>query len=175
MMNKLVPDYIFQTIHEITPSFLRKHGIQGVLIDLDGTLASRKAALPPEGLAAFFQSLRENGFQILVFSNNRERRVGRFCQSLGVEFLSRAGKPFLRGFRLAVRRLGLPPGRLAMIGDQIFTDVLGGNRIGILTCYVQTLDRHSFWAGTRYRLERVLIKRGKKCRKPKKEEGAEHD
>lgn len=163
-MQRFVPDYVFDTIYEITPLFLQEHGIQGVLIDLDGTLASRKTPLPPDGLADFLRELQENGLKVMIFSNNREKRVERFCQTLHIPFISRARKPFLRGFHLAMKKLNLPPQALAIIGDQIFTDVLGGNRVGALTCYVHPVDWHDFLIRARCHVERVFVKCGEKSK-----------
>ena len=56
-MSKLIPDYVFDSIYDITPELLEKHGVRGVLIDLDGTMASHKAALPPEKLSPFVHTL----------------------------------------------------------------------------------------------------------------------
>ena len=150
-MSKLIPDYVFESIYDITPALLQQHGVRGVLIDLDGTLASRKAALPPDTLAPFVRALHEAGLRVLVFSNNGASRVGRFCDALGVDYMSRA-----------VKRLGLPLHEIAVVGDQIFTDVLGGNSVGALTCYVQTLDRRHFWVNIRYRFEHRFIERGRR-------------
>ena len=161
-MSKLIPDYVFDSIYDISPALLQKHGVRGVLIDLDGTMASRKAALPPDTLAPFLRALREAGLRVLVFSNNRAARVGRFCEPLGVDYISRATKPLARGFRRAAARLDMKLDELAVVGDQIFTDVLGGNRVGALTCYVQTLDRRYFWVNVRYQLERGFIERGRR-------------
>ena len=148
-MSKLIPDYVFDSIYDITPALLEKNGVRGVLIDLDGTMASHKAALPPDKLTPFIRTLHDAGLKVLVFSNNRE------------DFISRAGKPFSAGFRRAAERLGLPLEQIAVVGDQIFTDVFGGNRVGALTCYVQTLDRRFFWVNVRYQIERGFIERGK--------------
>lgn len=160
-MSKLIPDYVFDSVYDIAPGFLRERGVRAVLIDLDGTVASHKAALPPEALEPFLRGLRDAGLQVMVFSNNRKKRVARFCAALGVQFTSRAGKPFRRGFRRAAERLGVPLAQTAVIGDQIFTDVFGGNRAGAMTCYVQTLDRRFFWVNFRYRLEHRFIERGR--------------
>lgn len=170
-MSNLIPDYVFDSIYDITPALLRKNGVRGVLIDLDGTMASHKAALPPETLVPFVRGLQEAGLRLLVFSNNRAARVGRFCEALGVDWMCRAHKPFAGGFRRAAERLCLPPEGLAVVGDQIFTDVFGGNRAGALTCYVQTLDRRFFWVNVRYQLERGFIARGRQ----KMEERAAHE
>lgn len=161
-MSHLIPDYVFSSIYDITPALLAKHGVRGVLIDLDGTMASHRAALPPDTVAPFICGLRDAGVQVLVFSNNNAHRVGTFCEALGVPFVSSARKPFRKAFDRAAEQLGLKMDEIAVVGDQIFTDVFGGNRAGALTCYVQTLDRHFFWINARYQLERYFIGRGQK-------------
>ncbi len=163
-MKKLIPDYVFHSIYDITPNFLLEQGVKGVLIDLDGTLASNKTATPPspKAIADFFRTLKKSGMRVLVFSNNRKRRVSLFCKTLDIDFIYWAGKPFLKGFRRASKHLGLPSNKLAIIGDQIFTDVLGGNRVGALTCYVNTLDKRSLWVNMRRRIERGFVAKGKK-------------
>lgn len=161
-MKSLIPDYVFDSIYDISPSWLYQKGIRGVLIDLDGTLASRKAPLPPDTVNRFLEAMRQAGILVLVFSNNFESRVRTFCYALGVPYISRARKPFRKGFQRAAKRLGLLPSQIAVIGDQIFTDVFGGNRAGALTCYVETLDRRYFWIRARYRMERSFIRHGQK-------------
>ena len=76
--------------------------------------------------------------------------------------MSRATKPLSRGFKKGAEILDLPMNQIAVIGDQIFTDVLGGNRLGALTCQVKSIDIGEFWIGVRYRLESGFIKRGRK-------------
>lgn len=161
-MSKLIPDYVFDSIYDITPEILTSHGIRAVLVDLDGTMASHKAVLPPENLHTFVDRLQNAGITVLVFSNNNPSRVGKFCEALGVDFISRARKPFAKGYRMAEKKLGLPVSQMAVIGDQIFTDVFGGHRAGALTCYVETLDRRFFWINVRYQLERGFIARGRR-------------
>ncbi len=163
-MKKLIPDYVFSSIYEITPDILIKNGVRGVLIDLDGTLASNKTAQPPypKDLHTFLKMLKGSGLRVLVFSNNHKRRVDLFCKSLDTEYMYWACKPLLLGFRRASKRIGVPLNQLAIIGDQIFTDVLGGNRVGALTCYVSTLDQRSPWVNIRCRIERGFVERGKK-------------
>ena len=146
----------------ISISANKVHGIRAALIDLDGTMVSHKTALPTEEVAAFIRRLEDNGIHVVVFSNNNANRVGTFCEPLGVDFISRAHKPFARAYAQAVERLGLPIDQIAVIGDQIYTDVFGGNRAGALTCYVETLDRRFFWINVRYQLERGFIARGRR-------------
>ena len=161
-MSKFIPDYVFDSIFDITPELLKRHGIRAALIDLDGTMVSHKTALPTDEVASFVRRLEDAGIHVVVFSNNNAQRVGRFSEPLGVGYISHAGKPFSRGFRKAANRLGLSMREIAVIGDQIFTDVFGGNRAGALTCYVETLDRRFFWINVRYQLERGFIARGRR-------------
>lgn len=79
-MSKLIPDYVFDSIYDITPEVLTAHGVRGVLVDLDGTMASHKAALPPDTLHTFVDRLKNAGIAVLVFSNNHPERVGKFCE-----------------------------------------------------------------------------------------------
>ena len=138
-MSKLIPDYVFESIYDITPQLLRENHVRSVLIDLDGTMASHKAALPPDSLAPFVRALRDAGMKVLVFSNNRAARVEKFCAALGVDFISRAGKPFSGGFQRAAERLGVPLSQTAVVGDQIFTDTLGANNAGVVPMLVEPI------------------------------------
>lgn len=161
-MNKLIPNYVFDTIYDITPKFLKDHKISGVLIDLDGTMAPHTMALPPETVTIFINELKKENISVMVFSNNHPKRVGLFADKLGVPFVSHAKKPFQSSFHAAAKQMGLEMEQVAVIGDQIFTDVFGGNNAGALTCYVETMDRNYFWVNVRYQLERGFIARGRK-------------
>lgn len=162
-MRNLIPSYVFDTIYEITPELLLQNGARGMLIDLDGTMASRHAPTPPKTLRPFLHGFLEEGIEVLVLSNNSESRVRVFCEGLDVPWLSRAGKPMRRGFRHGAAVLGMPISECAVVGDQIYTDTIGGNRAGAaMTCYVQSLDLTDFWIRLRYRFERGFIARGKK-------------
>lgn len=158
----LIPDYVFDSIYEITPLFFRAHGLRGMLIDLDGTMASSRAPLPPEKVRPWLDELQSAGIRVLVLSNNKESRVKRFCAPLGVPFLHRAIKPLGRGFRRGARALGLLMHEIAVVGDQIYTDTFGGNRVGAVTCFVRSINRNDFWIGLRHQLEKPFIALGRR-------------
>lgn len=162
MLQYLTPNMVFETIYDITPALLQKKGIRGVLIDIDGTVSSHRVALPSDELRTYVKGLQDAGIATLFLSNNKAMRVGTFSDSMGIRWISRAKKPLGRAFRQAIALLDLPAHEIAMIGDQIFTDVLGGNRAGMLTCQVQSLDRKEFWVAVRCRLERRFIARGRR-------------
>ena len=162
MLKYLTPDCVFDTIFDITPAFLLSRGIRGALIDIDGTVSSHRVRLPSPALCEYIKGLQAAGIQVLFLSNNKRERVGVFSEQADVRWVSRATKPLARGFRKGAAVLGLPMHEIAVIGDQIFTDVLGGNRLGALTCQVQSLDRGEFWIGVRCRLESGFIARGRR-------------
>lgn len=162
MLQYFTPKQVFDTIYDITPAFLRKKGIRGVLIDIDGTVSSHRVALPSDALRAYVKGLQDAGIAVVFLSNNKAARVGTFSDPLGIRWVSRAVKPLGRGFRKGAALLGLPMREIAVIGDQIFTDVFGGNRAGALTCQVQSLDCAEFWVSVRCRLEKGFIERGRR-------------
>lgn len=162
MLRYLTPDCVFDSIYDITPEFLKSRGIRGALIDIDGTVSSHRIKHPTEKLCAYIKGMQEAGIKVLFLSNNKATRVGVFSEPMGIRWVSRATKPLSRGFRKGAAILELPMHEIAVIGDQIFTDVLGGNSVGALTCYVQTLDRRHFWVNIRYRFEHRFIERGRR-------------
>src|SRR5699024_11027637 len=124
----LTPDCVFDSIYEITPEFLIKKGIKGALIDIDGTVSSHRVKNPSSKLCQYIKSLTDAGIKVIFLSNNKRERVGIFSDQVGIKWVSRATKPLSRGFKKGAKILDLPMNEIAVIGDQIFTDVLGGNR-----------------------------------------------
>lgn len=155
MPSPLIPDAAFEKITDITPEWLRKKRIRGLVLDLDNTLAAYGEERPPKFAAEWISGMLAEGFGVVVLSNNHEARVKTFCTPLGVRFLSGAGKPFKSGYLRAAEMLGLPPGSVAVVGDQIFTDVWGAKRCGMTAVIVDpvSLKGHRF-----YRLRRLLEK-----------------
>ena len=113
-----------RSIFDIEPAALARRGIRLLLADLDNTLA-------PYG---------EQGITLFVLSNNRHpERPRRFSQALGVPFLGHAGKPKPGGFRRAMEQMGCTPEQTAIVGDQLFTDILGGRNAGVFTLLVEPI------------------------------------
>lgn len=165
-MGILNPDFVFNNVSEITPEFLKINGIEGVVLDLDGTLCHSKSSTPPEYLERWLAALRDGGIKILMLSNNKSiERVEGFCAAYNIKvYRHRAKKPFRWGFKWAIEQLKTEGGRIGMIGDQIFTDVLGGNLSGMKTFYVHSIDKTRILARIRYMAEKPFIKCTQKCR-----------
>ncbi len=137
----LKPDLYFASVHSIDLADLRRRGVRALLVDLDNTLLPRDATLIPEGLAAWARRLGEEGFAVCLVSNNWHSHVPVVAAELGFHAVHRAIKPLPWAFRRAMRVLGSSPGETAVVGDQVFTDVLGGNLLGLTTVLVQPLSR----------------------------------
>ncbi|NPV26178.1 MAG: YqeG family HAD IIIA-type phosphatase [Firmicutes bacterium] len=153
-MHQLLKPHMFvNSVSEIALDALEKKGIRALIIDLDNTITEwQDDRLSPEVLA-WFSRLKTRGFCVCLVSNNKEKRVARVAQVLDIPYIFKATKPRRRAFRQAMVILGTSPDETAVIGDQIFTDVLGGNRLGLLTILVAPISRREF-IGTR--LMRVI-------------------
>lgn len=139
-MSRLQPDYYIPHITAVTPEFLREHGIRGLILDVDNTLTTHDDPTPHPEIAAWLARMRQEGFGMMIVSNNSEERVKPFAAILGLPYVSDGKKPRTDGMRRAAEKLGgLAPEETAVIGDQIFTDVWGGNRFGALTILVAPL------------------------------------
>ncbi|MBT9258434.1 MAG: YqeG family HAD IIIA-type phosphatase [Clostridiales bacterium] len=141
------PDFEARSLYHVDLEALRQRGVKGLILDLDNTLVHWNAP-PDDRTRLFVEEARRQGFRLAVVSNNRVGRVAAFCRELGIQGVSMANKPRRRGFRQALRLLALKPEEAAVIGDQIWTDVWGGNRTGCVTVRVQPLGRREF-IGTR--------------------------
>lgn len=161
MFRNLVPDYALPDIFAITPAMLRREGIRGVLVDLDGTMASRKTKDPSPRVKKWIAALQRSGISVMAFSNNGSARVERFCRSMGLPYHSRAKKPFRAAFVLAAKKMNLPQHQIAVVGDQIYTDTLGGNRFGAKTFFVDSIDHYAPHIWLRYQFERPFVLAGK--------------
>ena len=140
MAFSLIPRHLAPSIYWLTPARLKEKGIRLVLADLDNTLAPYEEACPSPSLRAWKEELEENGITLFVVSNSRKsRRCPDFCEALGIPYVRHAGKPGTKGFREALAQTGIPAEQAIMVGDQIFTDTLGGNRAGITTVLVKPM------------------------------------
>ena len=123
-----------RSIFDIEPAALARRGIRLLLADLDNTLAPYGEPEPTQAVRDWAAALGEQGITLFVLSNNRHpERPRRFSQALGVPFLGHAGKPKPGGFRRAMEQMGCTPEQTAIVGDQLFTDILGGRNAGVFT------------------------------------------
>lgn len=130
------PTYVFDKVKDITPDHLKKHGIKGLLLDLDNTLTTHNNPVVPQSSLDWIELMKLNGIKLMIVSNNHAPRVTPFAQQLGIDFECEGAKPLTFGYSRAIKRMGLKKSEVAAVGDQIFTDILGSNLKGIRSFFV---------------------------------------
>lgn len=133
-------DWVCGSIFDLNGSALAARGITLLLADLDNTLVPYGVPLPTDEVRAWNAELKAAGVTLFVLSNNRHADRPRvFCEALDIPFIGHAGKPKAGSFLKAMERMGASPEQTAIVGDQIFTDILGGNRAGVTTILVRPI------------------------------------
>lgn len=157
----LKPKYIFNTLLDITPDFLRDNNIKALLLDVDNTLTGEhKSKVLRRGAEDWFSIMRENEIGLIVLSNAKKSRAEAFGESIGLSVVGMSAKPLPFGYLRAAKKLGLKRKNIAMVGDQIFTDTIGANLLGISSILVTDITPEkpiSF--RIRRALERKILKR----------------
>ena len=129
-----------RSVLQIQPGLLRQYGIRGLMLDLDNTLTTHDNPAPAEGVLSWIGVMRQAGIAMMIVSNFWFFWVQPFAAALGFPFVAEGAKPLPRGFRLAQKRMQLPFSQLAVVGDQIFTDILGANLCGVKSIYVRPIQ-----------------------------------
>lgn len=138
-MNIFLPNRKINNIFELDVAFFHEEGIRGIVIDLDNTLVAWNVKYAPEEVEAWLKRLQEAGIKITICSNNDENRVKTFAKPLNIPYIYRAKKPLQGAFIKAAKKMGTHRGQLAVIGDQLLTDMLGGNLYGAYTILVDPI------------------------------------
>lgn len=118
-------DIPLKSVLDLTPEILRENNIKGLLMDLDNTLTTHDNPRPADGVTDWIALMKENGIRMVIVSNNHYERVKPFADMLGLECICEGKKPLSDGFNRAQKLINIPFENLAVVGDQIYTDVLG--------------------------------------------------
>jgi len=140
----LVADARFTSVFELHPKELLERNIRGILVDLDNTLAPYLQPDPDEAVIRWVHEMEQGGVKVLIFSNNHEPRVARFCKELRCLWLSEAGKPKDEAYEKGLALLGLSLSETAAVGDQIFTDTIGARRYGMRMLLVKPVQLRGY-------------------------------
>lgn len=164
MRFSLLPKMITPSITDITPQLLQERGIELLMLDFDNTIVPYTTSEPTEKMSAWLRAMADGDIKICVVSNSHKDRVKIFCGKYGIDCITHAKKPFSKGIRECLSRYGLPESACALAGDQIYTDVLGGNCAGVQSILVEAIDNHNFWLKARHILEKPWIFAARKRR-----------
>jgi|SRR5690625_2003424 len=136
LLKSFLPNEHVQSFTDIQPEVLREKGIKGIITDLDNTLVAWDVKDASPEVIEWFQLMKDHEIKITIISNNKQERVKIFSEPLGTPFVYSARKPLSRAFKTAAKEMGLKKEEVVVIGDQVLTDVLGGNNAGFYTILV---------------------------------------
>ena len=134
------PTLYRRRITDVTADDLHRLGAKAVLLDVDNTLTTHDAPDLTDEVKSWLAERQAEGFVLLIVSNNREERVTPFAEKIGLPFYAHARKPLPFGFRAAARQAGVHRKQCVVIGDQIFTDMLGANLAGISSILLEPIQ-----------------------------------
>ena len=162
-MDILIPDMYQKSIYSINYEKLYDCGIRCLLFDLDNTCVPYVEKVPSKKLIDLFDYLKDYGFKVILFSNASKKRLEVFKNTLVVDCSYSSKKPSKRKFLKVLKMYNFDLSEVAIIGDQLFTDILGGNRVGIKTILVNPISKKDMPLTYLFRiLERGQLKKFKK-------------
>ena len=153
------PRKYFNNILEISIDFLKENRIQGILLDIDNTLIDKDNKII-EGLENWVENLKDNNIKICILSNtNKKSKAEKISKLIDVPYIYFAKKPFKSGFRKAQKILNINAENIAVIGDQVLTDVFGAIRSNMFSILVKTLQSTDIWV-TKFnrKIEKRILK-----------------
>ena len=166
LFNEYIPDLFVKSIDYRDLEELKDRGIRSLMTDLDNTLVEWNAMDATPKLVDWLTQVRNHGISVCIVSNNEATRVEAFAKPLQLPAIFGAKKPRRGAFERALEILGTNQHDTVMVGDQIFTDIAGGNKMGMFTILVAPISKQE-WIGTRInrKLEHLILrylrKRGK--------------
>ncbi len=141
----LMPKYRFKSVLDVRPEDLRKMGAKAVGLDIDNTLAPDGTMKFIAGAEKWVREIQAAGFPVILISNGTILRVGPIAKRFSLPFVALSMKPRPRGLLRAAKKLGVPVTQLAMLGDQLFSDVLAANRCGAIAVRIDPIPMKSLY------------------------------
>lgn len=158
MPNKFAPDIFITSVFDLDLRMLKSRGISNIIIDIDNTLSKWGSAKPDSTVCDWIGNVRGEGFKICILSNSSNKRVETYCSGLDVLHVRNVRKPMKSSFINAMGLLCSDASNTCVVGDQIFTDIIGGNSCGLYTVLVAPIDKNEFFITRLIRkLEKLII------------------
>lgn len=155
----LYPNKYLNNVQEITIEFLQRNRIKALILDVDNTLIDYNKHLKKD-IINWAKDLKGQGIKLYILSNTNDReKVEKVANKLDIPYEFFAKKPLKKGFMKIQRILKEDFNRIAVVGDQIFTDIIGGNRCGMYTILVEPIDKIDYWYTSWKRPIENLIKK----------------
>ena len=160
----LLPKAITDSITDLTVPQLQLWGVRLLMMDFDNTIIPYTTDIPTPEVERWLQDMKQSGIHLCVVSNSRKERVKQFCKKYDLNCVTHAKKPFSKGIRESISLYQIPQEACALVGDQIYTDILGANCCGVRSILVQSIHNHTIWLKARHVLEVPFIYLAKKRR-----------
>ncbi len=158
MLRIFYPKRIADSAYDIDYVSLYKEGYRGIIFDIDNTLVEHGADASPRAVE-LITMLKAIGFEVCLISNNKEERVKRFNREINVKYIYKANKPAKSSFIKATRLMGTAIDNTVFVGDQLFTDIFGANRIGMMSYFVKPIgEDYEIQILLKRKLERIVLK-----------------
>src|SRR3990172_2674058 len=160
MFRLLVPHLQVESVLDLTVERLRELELSALLLDVDCTLKRYRADCVSAEVAAWLDGLRAAGIGMCLLSNGLGKRIGRFAETLDLPFVAKAGKPLPFGCRAAIRKMGFDRRRTAIVGDQLFADVMAGRLAGVTSILVRPIrpEEEPWFTRLKRPVERLLLR-----------------
>ena len=161
MWHCVVPDLQVESVLELDPPRLESLRLNALFLDVDCTLKGYRDPRAGPEIEAWLAGLRQAGIGLCLISNGRGQRIQRFAEGLSIPVVCQACKPLPFGCRIALRRTGSDPRHTAIVGDQLFADVLAGRLAGLTCILVRPIrpEEEPWFTRLKRPLERYVLKR----------------
>ena len=165
MSFSLIPKMLCPALTDLTVERLHRAGVTFLMLDFDNTIVPYTNDVPTPEIEAWLQSMQASDIGLCVVSNSHKTRVVKFCEARGIPCITHSKKPFTKGIFQCRDKFSLDLSHAALVGDQIYTDVLGANCAGAVSILVRPIHLHTIWLRLRHVAELPFIFIGKRSAK----------
>lgn len=159
-MSVFTPDLCLSKVHQLDATLLSQYGIKGIILDVDNTLTAHDSQEVEQLVLDWIAEMKQAGIKLLIASNNSDDRIKPFATKIALDYHAMSCKPMTFAFHKAMQTFGLKASEVAVVGDQIYTDILGGNLKGMFTVLVEPyMIESGFLFRLKRKLERMHIKK----------------
>lgn len=162
MSFSLIPQMLCPALTDLTVERLHRAGVAFLMLDFDNTIVPYTNDVPTPEMEAWLQAMQASDIGLCVVSNSHKTRVVKFCQARGIPCITHSKKPFSKGIFQCRDKFSLDLSHAALVGDQIYTDVLGANCAGAVSILVRPIHLHNIWLRLRHVAELPFIFIGKR-------------
>ena len=160
----LLPKIIVPRLTDVSEEMLRSRDIKLLMLDFDNTIVPYTTSTPTQEMQAWLESMTKSDIQLCVVSNSHKDRVRIFCEKYGIPCITHARKPLSKGINECLAKYKINAKHCALVGDQIFTDTMGANAVGVTSILVNAIDNHNVWLKLRHVAEMPFILMARKRR-----------